>query len=73
MSDAGHTTQRRPRTTSSPQVTRIARLARVGSSNPDIAARLFPSARAVGYHLGKIFTKLDITSRRRLRQALPQA
>jgi DNA-binding CsgD family transcriptional regulator len=53
------------------QERQIAGLARDGLSNPEIGARLFLSSRTVEWHLGKVFTKLGITSRLGLRDALP--
>src|SRR4051794_6623313 len=56
-----------------PQEEQIARLARDGLSNPEIGARLFLSPRTVEWHLKKVFTKLGITSRMGLHDALPTA
>jgi DNA-binding CsgD family transcriptional regulator len=50
----------------SPQETEIARLAAEGRSNLEIGACLFVSPRTVEWHLGNVFAKLGITSRRDL-------
>ncbi|NEA36851.1 LuxR family transcriptional regulator [Streptomyces sp. SID13031] len=52
------------------QERQIAELARDGLSNPEIGARLFVSPRTVEWHLGNVFGKLGIRSRRQLTATL---
>ena len=53
-----------------PQEVQVARLAAGGQTNPEIGTQLFLSPRTVEWHLGKVFGKLGVNSRRELRTAL---
>jgi DNA-binding CsgD family transcriptional regulator len=51
----------------------IARLAAAGLSNRRIGQRLYISHRTVGYHLAKVFNKLDVDNRAQLHAVLGDA
>jgi DNA-binding CsgD family transcriptional regulator len=52
------------------QERQIALMVRDGLTNSEIGARLFLSSRTIEWHLRKVFTKLSISSRRQLLDAL---
>jgi DNA-binding CsgD family transcriptional regulator len=54
------------------QETQVARLAATGHTNPEIGSQLFISPRTAEYHLGKVYSKLGISSRRQLRSHFVQ-
>jgi DNA-binding CsgD family transcriptional regulator len=74
LAATGETVRRRTAETSADltaQEAHIARLAAGGLTNPEIGAALYISPRTVEWHLRRVFTKLDINTRRQLRRSLP--
>ncbi len=52
--------------------TEVAHLVGKGLSNPEIAAELFISRKAVEYHLGNIYAKCGLHGRQQLRRYVGQ-
>jgi DNA-binding NarL/FixJ family response regulator len=53
-----------------PQETAVAELVAKGMTNREVAAELVISVKTVEYHLGKVYAKLDVTTRTQLAQRL---
>ncbi len=77
LSATGETARRRDdaggRVLLTAQEAQIAQLAAHGHTNQEIGNRLFLSRHTVEWHLRKVFSKLDVTSRRQLDPALVDA
>ena len=78
LAATGETFRKRPResglgSTLTVREAQIARLAADGLSNREIGEHLFISHRTVGYHLGRVFSKLDVANRAQLHRALDRA
>ena len=52
--------------------TEVAHLVGKGLSNPEIAAELFISRKAVEYHLSNVYAKCGVHGRRQLRRFVEQ-
>lgn len=50
----------------SPQELAVAKLVSTGATNREVATQLVVSVKTVEYHLGNLFAKLGVTSRRQL-------
>lgn len=55
-----------------PQELQIARMVAAGTSQKEVAAKLYLSPKTIEYHLGKVYRKLGITSGRQLHHRLTE-
>jgi DNA-binding NarL/FixJ family response regulator len=68
----GHRAKEQPVLALTSRETEVAHLVGKGLSNPEIAAELFVSRKAVEYHLGNIYAKCGLSGRQQLRRFVEQ-